>query len=283
MFSFINNQISYTIEIPAYPVNLFVDHYVYMEGESLTYGERLFPNNKAEMFFNLGGKVGGKSELCPAPALVSTMVSGVRHSWFDFFPPVDFCMIGLRFTLFGFHQLFKIPAAHFTDNNFPAEDVWGKEMRELHERLQEKSNCDEMFALLNDWIVARLTGSSLSEMIVWHKMEKMLSSPGVSVSQLLRSHMGYSHKHSIQLIRGQSGLGPKDIQKIIRFDSALKSISQRPVRNWSAFACAAGYADQSHFIRDFKVFTGYTPAEYLNRKPHEYHFHEMMPDQAMHR
>ncbi|MEJ1239339.1 helix-turn-helix domain-containing protein [Chryseolinea sp. T2] len=280
MFSFTNNQIKYTLEIPSYPANLFVDHYVYMEGESLRQGERLFPNNKTEMFFNLGGKVGGKGPIDKAPDMVRTMISGVRRSWFDFFPPINFRMIGLRFTLFGFYQLFKIPANQFTDNNFPAEDVWGAEIRIILERLHEANSCDEMFIILDDWIVKRVAGCSLSEMIVWQKMERMLSSPDVSVSELMDSHMGYSHKHSIQLFKDQSGLGPKDIQKIIRFDNALKGISHRPIQNWSAFAMSAGYADQSHLIRDFKGFTGYTPGEYLQIKPHEYHFYEVMAEEV---
>ncbi|MGC3944789.1 MAG: helix-turn-helix domain-containing protein [Chryseolinea sp.] len=283
MFSFTNNQIKYTIEIPSYPVNLFVDHYVHMEGQSLKRDERLFPNNKTEIFFNLGGKVSGRSPLNTAPDIVRTMVSGLRHSWFDFSPPANFCMIGLRFTLFGFHQLFRIPAGHFTDNNFSAEDVWGAEVRVLHERLQEATNCAAMFTTLGDWIAARLSKCSLSEMTVWSRMERMLASPQSSVSDLLNSHMGYSHKHSIQLIKDQSGLGPKEIQKIIRFDRALKGISQGPVMNWSAFACNSGYADQSHFIRDFKAFTGYTPSEYLGLKPHEYHFYELMSEQEVQR
>src|SRR5690349_22735825 len=143
MFSFTNHQIDYTIATPLYPVNLFVDHYVYMKGESLRHGERLFPNNKMELFFNLGERVSGKSPVHSAPDIVRTMVSGVRHSWFDFFPPSKFCMVGLRFTLFGFHQLFKIPAGHFTDNNFSAEDVWGAGIRVLHERLLETKKCQE--------------------------------------------------------------------------------------------------------------------------------------------
>ena len=190
MFSFTNNQIDYTLEIPSYPVNLFVDHFVHMEGQSLKQGERLFPNNKTEMFFNLGGKVSGKSPVNVAPDIIRTMVSGVRSGWFEFYPPVNFCMIGLRFTLFGFHQLFKIPADHFTDNNFYAEDVWGAEIRELHERLQESEKFEAMFALLNDWVTSRLSRCSLSEMTVWHKMERMLSDPAISVSDFLNNHMG---------------------------------------------------------------------------------------------
>jgi AraC-like DNA-binding protein len=34
------------------------------------------------------------------------------------------------------------------------------------------------------------------------------------------------------------------------------------LRNWSAIASDAGYADQAHFIREFRALTGVTPAAY---------------------
>ncbi len=281
MISFTNNNITYTLEIPPYPVNLFVDHYVFMKGNGLQLSERLFPNNKTELFFNLGDKVPGKSDWNDTtPDLTDAVISGVRHTYFDFFPPADFCMAGLRFTLFGFYELFKIPACHFTDNNFSARDVWGKEIPLLHERLREAHGCKQMFSILNEWITSRLSKCSLQEITVWSRMEKMLADPTLPVSELLSSYMGYSHKHSIRLMKDQSGLPPKDIKKIIRFDQALKAISQAPVQSWSGFAYASGYADQSHLIRDFRYFTGYTPVEYLTMKPHEYFFHELVPDQS---
>lgn len=252
-----------------------------MKGNGLQLSERLFPNNKTEIFFNLGDKVRGKSNWNDTtPDLMDAIVSGVRHTYFDFFPPAEFCMVGLRFTLFGFYQLFKIPACHFTDNNFVARDVWGREIQLLHERLQEAKGCKEMFSILKQWICLRLSKCSFQEIAVWNRMEKMLADPILSVSELLNRHMGYSHKHSIRLIKDQSGLIPKDIKKIIRFEQALKGISKAPIQSWSGFAYTSGYADQSHLIRDFRHFTGYTPAEYLTMKPHEYFFHEQVPDQS---
>jgi len=282
MFSFTHNHIGYRIKIPDYPANLFVDHYVFMEGHGLQNAERLFPNNKAELFFNLGGRVSGKSNShVDAPDIKHSIVSGVRDTFFDFFPPEDFRMIGMRFTLFGFHQIFKVPAIDFTNNNYAAEDVFGAQVRDVREQLFGAHGCSEMFSMMQDWIISLITGDSLSEAAVWNKTEKILSNSNLPVSELLNSYLGYSHRHSIQLIRDQSGLSPKDIRKIVRLDGALRRISHMTTQNWSALALASGYSDQSHFIRDFKSFTGYTPREYVRIKPHEFFFHEMMPDQQL--
>ena len=279
MFSFTNNNIAYTLKIPIYPANLFVDHYVFMKGNTSQQPERLFPNNKAELFFNLGEKVRGKNNWdTTLPVLTDTVVSGVRHTYFDFIPPADFRMAGLRFKLFGFYQLFKIPACHFTDNNFAAQDVWGKEIALLHERLQETQGCNEIFSILNDWIVTRLTKCSHVEIVRWNRMEKIISDSSLSVAGFLNTYMGYSHKHSIQLMKHHSGLSPKELKNIIRFNQTLKGISLKPIDSWSEFAYAFGYADQSHFIRDFRNYTGNTPREYVRTKPHEFFYHELLEE-----
>ena len=277
MFSFVRNHINYTLLIPGFPANTVVDHFLIMRGTGMEVSERLFPNNKFEIFFNLGDKVRGKGNICvQAPVLEHSIVSGIRHSFFDFYPPSNFCMAGMRFTLFGFNQLFNIPAHHFTDNNFSASDVWGKEILLVQERLHEAPDDTAIFAILTDWIVAHLSKCSLPQITQWNHLEKKISDPGISVSDLVSRHLGYSQKHAIQLFKNNAGTGPNAIRKMIRFDRAVKNISQYPVRSWAGFAYDSGFADQSHFIREFKAFTGYTPLEYLNAKSIVYYFYESL-------
>lgn len=35
---------------------------------------------------------------------------------------------------------------------------------------------------------------------------------------------------------------------------------------WGLLALQCGYFDQSHFIRDFQEFTGFSPVDYLRRQ-----------------
>jgi hypothetical protein len=244
MVSFTHNDISYTIAIPVYPVNIIVDHFVFMKGNGNQTPERLFPNNQAEMFFNLGDRVSGKNNWDDStPEIRDNIVSGVRHTFFEFYPPKKFIMAGLRFKLFGFSQLFKQPANHFTDNNFSANDVFGKEMEFLHERLYEAPDPGSIFMILNDWIRKRLSHSSLKEILMWNKLAKIFHEQNVPVSEQIKKHMGYSHKHSINLIKQYSGLSPKEIKNIYRFSMALKEISTTQTPSWVGLVDKHNYAD----------------------------------------
>jgi AraC-like DNA-binding protein len=62
------------------------------------------------------------------------------------------------------------------------------------------------------------------------------------------------------------GLGPKMLARVLRFRRALGEIERAGFHpgptGWTALALAAGYADQPHFIREFKALAGLTPARY---------------------
>lgn len=278
MISFASNGIIFRIAFPEYPVSLFVDHFVLMDGTPYGQEERLFPNNKSEIFFNLGdrltGLVHGDSQLFH---LTGSVVSGTRHDYFSFQPGNLLSMAGLRFTLFGFHLLFGIPAFHFTDQNLDASDVWGREIEWVREQLLEADNHADRIRVLHNWVMGKIAGMSLQDVRKWKQVEQQLLQQDVPVAHLVEKTLGYSHKHSLQLIKEKSGLAPKVIQRVSRFDRSLRMLNQQVAVDWAILALEAGYADQSHFIREFRRFTGLTPAAYLNEKPRVYRMYEQLP------
>ena len=264
MICFKANNITYTLRFPAYPENLFVDHFLVMKGSSSQLEERLFPNNKAELFINLGEKITGLLNHSNSLfSLKESVISGVRDTYFTFTPVNDFFMAGIRFTLFGFYYLFKIPAYHFTDQNFIATDIWGNEMEWLREQLLESPDNGAIFSTLHNWILSKMVKADLQQLRQWKKIESQITQPNTPVGELLDKVMGYSHKHSIHLFKEKGGLKPKMIQKVSRFETVSQMLSQKGLSGLDYLS----YADQSHLIREFKAFTGYTPVEYLRSKP----------------
>lgn len=62
----------------------------------------------------------------------------------------------------------------------------------------------------------------------------------------------------------QVGLTPKQFSKIIQFQSSLHNLTQSNYNKLTDISHDSGFADQSHFIRTFKKYTGQTPSYYLN-------------------
>lgn len=57
----------------------------------------------------------------------------------------------------------------------------------------------------------------------------------------------------------ETGLSPKQFSKIIQFQATVEHLNSKDYSKLSDIVYENGFADQSHFIRVFKTFTGKTP------------------------
>lgn len=58
------------------------------------------------------------------------------------------------------------------------------------------------------------------------------------------------------------GVTPKQFSKIIQFSSTMQQMTESDYVNLTEIGIENGFADQSHFIRSFKRYTGKTPKEF---------------------
>jgi AraC-like DNA-binding protein len=75
----------------------------------------------------------------------------------------------------------------------------------------------------------------------------------------LAASLGASRRTLERLFRQQLGFSPKSLCDVLRFQSAVRIAQVSGAGNWADIACAAGYFDQSHLIRDYRRFAGATP------------------------
>jgi len=59
-----------------------------------------------------------------------------------------------------------------------------------------------------------------------------------------------------------AGVPPKTLARMVRFDAIRTRLMFSPEVDLTALAYEFGYADQAHFIRDFRAFTGTTPRRF---------------------
>jgi AraC-like DNA-binding protein len=79
----------------------------------------------------------------------------------------------------------------------------------------------------------------------------------------LAAQCGLSLRHFERQFKALTGISPKLLARIIRFEGVIHSLLQgTPLDD---LAHDFGYTDQSHLVHDFKAFAGCTPQQFLQR------------------
>ena len=126
-----------------------------------------------------------------------------------------------------------------------------------------------MFQLVESFLLKQ-AGTALREdtptRCIAYAVSSMIRNPTAQRLYQLSNEIGYSQKHFIHLFTQQVGVSPKQYLKILRFQKVISAIENKESIRWSKIALESGYYDQAHFIHDFKLFSGFTPNEYLKKK-----------------
>ena len=78
-------------------------------------------------------------------------------------------------------------------------------------------------------------------------------------------HLNLSERSLERLFLAHIGITPILYARICRFQKSLRLLRKDDVRSLTDITYILGYFDQSHFIRDFKIFSGVSPTIYLRK------------------
>jgi AraC-like DNA-binding protein len=164
---------------------------------------------------------------------------------------------------------YPFPMAEIADRIVEADLVFGASMFHLREQLLDAPSVSWMFHLVESFLLAQ-AGERLYESIptrcVDFVLHSIIHNPASGFLRESSDQIGYSQKHFIQLFKEQVGVKPKQYLKIMRFQKAISTIERSESIRWSDIALESGYYDQAHLIHDFKLFSGFTPKHYVQRK-----------------
>lgn len=92
-------------------------------------------------------------------------------------------------------------------------------------------------------------------------LQLILDNGGLSVARLCES-LHLTERTFERRFAKETGLSPKQFSQIIRFQKSLEQLTLNEYTRLTDIVYAHGFADQSHFIRVFKAFTGKTPKRF---------------------
>ncbi len=173
-------------------------------------------------------------------------------------------MIGARFKPGGAHAFFVEPITEFTDRVIPLDALLGSAATQLRSGLQATCETSGRFQIFEEFLLKRFKPDGGAYQLVAKAVAELAGSNGTLALKELSAALDVSHKHLTHQFTRLVGVGPKQFARMLRLNSVIGALDISQSVDWNEVAHAADFYDQSHFINEFRAFTGLTPGEYLN-------------------
>lgn len=251
---------------PATPLGDFVDCFWESSYALSRQKVRILPSGTVELVINLSDDEiriydSQRPECCHR--LPGIVVSGAYAGALDIDPMQHASMLGVHFKPGGAFRFFGAALGELANNHFPLEALWGRSAVELRERLCSAATPQKRFHILEDALKARLPSAAEHPAVLLAMNVFGPAGIGDSVRNVA-NRVGLSQRRFIQVFTEHIGLKPKLFCRVLRFNHALDAVDRAAALDWRQIALNCGYCDQSHLIRDFQEFCGFSPSGYFD-------------------
>ena len=159
-----------------------------------------------------------------------------------------------------------MPVSELADKHVELETLWGASATELRERLCAATTSAARFCLLEKALTAHLFYPLERRYAVRFALNVFAAAESEVTVCRVAQRIGLSQRRFIQVFKQEVGISPKLFSRVRRFQQVLELMRNEAAPNWARLALECGYFDQSHFIHDFRNFSGLTPTEYVRQR-----------------
>lgn len=236
---------------------------------------RGLPSPYLTVIFSLDGPIatGRTPDQAMGPDAIRTdiIVGGLHQSPAHVVQPEHEAGIQLAVHPLAARTLLGLPAAALTGELVVhGTDVFGERAADLRERLCGLDRWEDRFAALSAYLRGRAAddraaGSvrpEVAEAWAWLARHR-----GAGTLGGLSRHVALSERRLTSLFRAETGLTPKQVARLTRFQHAksavVRAVATGAPQDLARIAADCGYYDHSHLVRDFRQYTGVSPTRWL--------------------
>jgi AraC-like DNA-binding protein len=182
----------------------------------------------------------------------------------------DYVIFCVQFKSNGIFAILGIPQKILINAIFPLGDILGDEDNLLlTEQLQFSANIFEMARCMNSYLIKMLLSQKhkVYTDIIAGISDIILHNKGVISVDALALYGCMSRRNFERRFIDEVGISPKLYARITRFYNALENKMLHPDKNWTDIVHENGYYDQSHFIKEVKLFSSKSPDELFKYTP----------------
>ena len=195
-------------------------------------------------------------------------ISGMHKNFLSISAHENSEMLVVQFKPYGAFPFFNIPIHKLNNRVIAAELVLGDKVLALRDQIQKVATLADKFKVVDEWLNQRYQAELNPEEALLKIVQQLKEDPYAAHKQIVDQYPK-TQKHLIDQFKKYCGLTPKVLHRIFRFNEILQQIHQQQTIAWSDIAYQFGYSDQSHFIKEFKEFSGFNPKAFIASDYHQ--------------
>jgi len=169
--------------------------------------------------------------------------------------------IGIEFSPKGAYRFFHFTLNDIQNQIYSISEVLGNIGKKLVEQINRATTVQQKIVLLQQFLL-KLLSSEKEDLIFEYCIEKIVASKGSITIKELEKKTGYSSRWLNMKFNDKLGVSPKNLSSIIRFKQYYQAFINGNEKSFFRNDFYELYYDQSHFIKDFKRFTGLPLAKF---------------------
>lgn len=178
----------------------------------------------------------------------------------------QFSTIGIFFYPNALKTVFGLDASELTDTCIDLDMLAVAKGIQLSERLLNSASTEEQVEALSSFLFSlKQHHEQRLDNNVQFALSKILLSEGSIPLKELTQSLKLSERTIERKFKEHVGVSPKLFSRICQFQASLRQLKHSNYGKLSDIAFENNFADQSHFIRTFKEFAGFSPNQYIRQ------------------
>jgi len=172
-------------------------------------------------------------------------------------------VLGVKFLPGGLRPFLTHAVSVYTDRVVPLPDVFGAAARRLNTRALAHADHHAAFAVVEQFLRTLAPQPTAELAQATAIAARIASDRDLRQAEQVAALFDIGLRRLQRLFGDYVGVSPKWLIRRYRLHEAAERLAHAVRVDWAQAALDLGYADQAHFVRDFKRLIGKPPAEYF--------------------
>jgi AraC-like DNA-binding protein len=175
------------------------------------------------------------------------------------------CGIHLELHPLAVRTLFGVSAAELAGRIVGLDDLDRPTLAQLPDRLASTPSWSDRFRVLDEVLAALAVEPRPVSAGLGQAWRVILNSGGRVRVADVADEIGWSRRHFGELFRAETGLTPKNLARILRFERAGMLLRRGKV-DLARLAVECGYYDQAHLSNEWRMLAGCSPRTWIKEE-----------------